>query len=111
METAVDLTPKTPLDPVAYARAHARTYAGFAHMVRWFALHIAVDLIGILCFIEGSPLFGAVFIALATALLVWGALTTRAAINHRMGEPTVAAISAAGQPAFLLDTSNRRAAA
>lgn len=100
MDVSIDIAGATPLDSVAFERAHLRIYAGFIHILRWFALHAAVDLIGIAGFVTGHPGVGATFIALGTALLVWGILTTRPALRRAAGEGANPPIEATQTVAF-----------
>lgn len=111
MDSTIDIAPATPLDPAAFDRAHVRTYAGFTHMLRWFALHVVVALTGIACFLGGHAGFGVLFLIAATALLVWGVLTTRLAARAVTGQATSSAHEVAEETAFLADSDLHSAAA
>jgi hypothetical protein len=104
MDPTIDIAPATPLDPAAFDRAHIRTYAGFAHVLRWFVLHAMVDLVGIAGFVTGHPGFGVTFIVLGTALLIWGVFTTRLAARRGAGQAGSPTHEVAEEAAFLADS-------
>jgi len=70
-------------------RQHERTYTGFVHLIKWFVIHMTFDLVGLyFAIIEGNPLGALVFVALGTAIVVFGVLSTpKAAEEAPIVEP------------------------
>lgn len=71
-------------DPATGAAApefaeHARTYAGFVHILMWFAAHLLLLLGGLYVMTLGGSVAGGLLImAVAVGLLVYGLLSTSA---------------------------------
>lgn len=74
------------MDEKIYA-ARARTFHGFVHMTKWFAIHTAVILIGLFLWgIQGAEFIGMGLVFLGIATLVYGAATTRRAAEQSARE-------------------------
>jgi hypothetical protein len=102
MQVIADIHPDTPLDRALYYREHLRTYAGFRHLIGWFAAHVLVDLAAIAAFVAGDPWLGFVCLVGAVAVLAWGIVSTRAAVSRALGEdPAPAGTRPGGLPANL----------
>lgn len=71
-------------DPATGAAApefaeHARTYAGFVHILTWFAVHMLLLLGGLYVMTLGGSVAGGLLImAFAVGILVYGLLSTAA---------------------------------
>lgn len=100
MQAIADIHPSAPLDEAEYDQEHWRTYAGFRHMVLWFAVHAMLDLAGIAGFVTGHPGVGLLFLIVGTGVLVLGILTTRAAA---LGQHAAVGKEVAHETAFLAD--------
>jgi hypothetical protein len=58
---------------------HVETYGGFLHLIRWIALHLLIDVAGVIALIEKDIFLGVLLIACGTLLLIWTILTARRA--------------------------------
>lgn len=74
----------TPEERAAEFRAHARTYYGFLHLVRWFVVHIGLLLIAIYGFMIGQGAVALVLVALAVAALTLGIMTTNSDAKRKV---------------------------
>jgi hypothetical protein len=68
--------------------SRSRTYRGFLHMTRWFVIHAALILFGLLLFSfqEGAS-GGFIFIAAGVAALAYGMGTTARAVAKPVPNP------------------------
>jgi hypothetical protein len=67
--------------------ARARTFHGFIHLTKWFAIHAAVILIGLFFWgIQGAEYLGIALVVLGVATLIYGAATTRRAARKAARE-------------------------
>jgi hypothetical protein len=61
---------------------HVGTYRGFVHLIRWIALHLLLDVAGVIALIERNVTLGFFLIACGTVLLIWAVFTTRKAADE-----------------------------
>lgn len=73
-EHSIILT-SNPEVSVSDIEEHQAVWRGFKHLVKWFALHILVDLAGILYLLHGQVVAGIFFIAIGTSMFVYGIVT------------------------------------
>lgn len=66
----------TPEERAAEFRAHARTYYGFLHLIRWFVAHIGLLLIAIYGYMIGQGAIATFLVGLAIVALALGIATT-----------------------------------
>lgn len=64
------------LVPEVELRRHLRTWRVFTHLVKWFAIHLLVDLVGVYCIVvlDNTPA-GLMFATAGTTILIWGIVT------------------------------------
>jgi len=68
-----------------------RTYRGFLHMARWFVIHSALILFGLLLFrFQEGASGGFIFIAAGVAALAYGMGTTARAVAKPVPKPHAA---------------------
>jgi len=65
---------------------HKATWAGVVHFAKWFSLHLAVDLFGLVMLMLGNTVIGFAFIAVGSAMFVYGIYTTPAAARRARDE-------------------------
>jgi hypothetical protein len=66
-----------------YVHAREETWGGFTHLVKWFIVHMALILAGLYdILMSDRAVSGAILLALAGFVLVYGAVTTPRAGRH-----------------------------
>lgn len=65
---------------------HKATWAGMVHFAKWFSLHLAVDLFGLVLLMLGNQVIGFAFIAIGSAMFAYGIYTTPAVARRARDE-------------------------
>lgn len=79
-----------PAESADYPRTdlaqHKATWAGVVHFAKWFSLHLAVLLFGLVVLMLGNQILGFAFIAIGMAMFAYGIYTTPAVARRARDE-------------------------